>query len=232
MADGFRLTSLGRDVLNRYRGAGLSARTFLNLRWRWTPYEEIARRISTHGVILDLGSGHGLLSLAMALSEPTRIVRGFDHDEKRVDMARKAAAGLANVEFSSGGIRDIVADPGLRGQVAGIVVIDALHYLTFAEQEAFLADARNALRPGGALLIRDVDAAAGNNFLVNRLHERIMTGIGFTRAEQLNFRTRADWLLMLAKAGFEAACEPCSRFPFADLLFTSTAPAAEIKKVA
>ena len=87
MADGFRQTSLGRDVLNRYRGAGLSARTFLNMRWRWTPYEEIARRISTHGVILDLGSGHGLLSLAMAISEPTRIVRGFDHDEKRVDMA-------------------------------------------------------------------------------------------------------------------------------------------------
>ena len=130
MADGFRLTSLGRDVLSRYREAGLSARMFLNLRWRWTPYEEIARRIPAKGVILDLGLGHGLL----ALSEPARIVRGFDHDEKR--------------------------------------------------------------------------------------------------AEQLNFRSRADWLLLLAKAGLAAACEPCSRFPFADRLFTSTSSATEIKKAA
>src|SRR5207244_4171982 len=99
-----RLSSLGRQVLDRYRGAGMSARLFLNLRWRWTPYEEIARRVPTRGQILDLGSGHGLLSLAMSLSAPARTIRGIDHDAKRVEMASKAAAGLSNLQFAVSGL--------------------------------------------------------------------------------------------------------------------------------
>lgn len=221
-----RLSDLGHNVLSRYRGAGLAARTFLNLRWRWTPYEEIAARMPTSGTILDLGAGHGLLSLAMGLSEPQRTIRGIDHDAKRISQAQQASAGLGNLEFAAGGLLEAVADQRLHGTVAGIVVMDAMHYLTFAEQEVFLANARRALQPNGVLLIRDVDAGAGKTFFINRWHERVMTGLGFTRAERLNFRTQADWLEVLGYAGFNSTSEPCSRFPFADQLFVCRPAAA------
>lgn len=218
-APSLRLSTLGRRVLGRYRGAGSAARLFLNARWRWTPYEQIAGRLAPQGLMLDLGSGHGLLSLAMGLSEPRRTIRGIDHDPRRVRLARQAAAGLTNVEFATGNVLDAVADPSLCGTVAGIVVMDMIHYLPYAEQELFLARCRVLLQHGGDLLIRDVDADAGKSFVINRVHERVMTSLGFTRGERLNFRSRGEWLRVLAGAGFQAASEPCSRFPFADLLF-------------
>ncbi len=227
-----RLTALGRDVLNRYGGAGYSARIFLNLRWRWTPYEEIASRLPEQGAILDLGSGHGLLSMALAINQPGRAVRGIDHDISRLELARRAASGMANLSYSAGGLLEAIAEPALRGSLAGIVAMDTLHYLTLPGQEAFLANARRALRPDGVLLIRDVDAGAGKTFLINRWHERIMTGLGFTRAERLNFRRQADWLRILAQTGFDAASEPCSRFPFADQLFVCRPTVAHVSLAA
>ena len=227
-----RLSPLGRDVLSRYKGAGMIARLFLNARWRWTPYEEIASQVPPQGTILDLGAGHGLLALAMGLSEPGRTIRGIDHDPGRVANAQQAATGVANLTFATGGLLNAVADEGVRGSVAGIVVMDAMHYLTFAEQETFLADARKTLHPNGVLLIRDVDAGAGKNFFINRMHERMMTGLGFTRGDHLHFRTRADWLEVLARAGFVSESRPCSRFPFADELFVCKLAAGQLAQAA
>jgi SAM-dependent methyltransferase len=220
------ITPLGRRVLSRYRGAGLATRLFLNARWRWTPYERVAAALPTCGTILDLGSGHGLLSLALGLSEPGRTVRGVDHDPTRTALARRAAGDVANVAFDAGSLLDGVT------AADGIVVLDAIHYLSFDEQELFLARCRAALRPGGVLLIRDVDAAAGSRSVVNRMYERVMTGLRITRAEKLHFRSKAEWLAALGRAGFAAAVEPCSRFPFADLLFTSRLASAALPKAA
>jgi SAM-dependent methyltransferase len=224
---GLRLSFLGQQVLCRYRAASKLARLYLNTRWRWTPYENIAAHVPPQGLILDLGSGHGLLSLAMSLSEPGRTIRGVDHEPTRVELAREAAAGQANVEFAIGGLLEAVTDESLSGRVAGIVIMDAIHYLDYDEQEVLLSGARKALRPGGVLLIRDVDASAGKSFIVNRLYEKAMTGLGFTRADRLNFRSNDEWLQVLAKAGFEAASTPCNRFPFADLLFACRRPAVQ-----
>lgn len=210
---------LGRRVLARYRGAGAGTRLYLHARWRQTPYEAVAARLPAAGTILDLGCGHGLLSLTAALAEPGRAVRGTDHDLGRVELARRAGIGLDNLAFAAGNLLDAVDEPA-PGSVAGIVVLDALHYLSFDEQERFLARCRAALRPDGVLLVRDVDAGAGPAGRFNRLYERLATGLGFTRAERLHFRTRAGWLDALTAAGFAAAGEPCGRFPFADLLFT------------
>jgi SAM-dependent methyltransferase len=231
-ASGPGLSSLGRQILSRYAGAGMTARLYLSMRWRWTPYEHIAAFLPTKGTILDLGSGHGLLSMALGLSQPARTIRAIDHEPGRVIIAQKAAAGLANLQFSTGGLLDAVGDDRLRVKVAGIAILDAIHYLDYDEQEVFLARARKALQPGGILLIRDVDAGAGKNFLVNRLYERAMTGLGFTSADRLNFRTHHEWRRLLTRAGFESASEPCSRFPFADLLFICKLPAAHAARAA
>lgn len=222
----FRVSPLGRRVLARYRGAGLASRLFLNARWRWTPYERIVAALPASGTILDLGSGHGLLSLALAMSGPRRTVRGVDHDPTRTALACRAAESVPNVAFETGSLLDGVT------AADGIVVLDALHYLSFDEQELFLARCRAALRPGGVFLVRDVDAGAGSRSVVNRAYERVMTGLRITRAEKLHFRSAGEWVAALGRAGFAAAVEPCGRFPFADLLFTSQAAAVALPRAA
>lgn len=221
------LTTLGSQVLGRYAGASGISGLFLGARWRWTPYQQIASYLPTHGNILDLGCGHGLLSLAMGLSEPTRTILAIDHEPWRVAVAQKAVSDLANIAVETGSLLDIIAAEYWHGTVAGIVIIDAIHYLTPDEQVAFLDHARKALMPGGVLLIRDVDASAGKTFFINRLYEKMMTGLGFTMAKNLNFRSQAEWLNLLEKAGFDCTTEPCCRFPFADRLFVCRLRAAQ-----
>lgn len=214
-----RLTPLGLRVLQRYRGSGLKTRGFLRARWAWTPYEQIAAILPSSGTILDLGSGHGLLSLTMALSKPERFICGIDHDARRVEMSQQAANALPNAQFVVGDMLKAVAKQRLVGSLAGIVVMDAMHYLSFEDQETFLQNAIAALRPGGVLLVRDIDAGAGKTFWINRLFERMMVGLGFTCADRLHFRNREEWHDLFVRNGFEASSEPCSRFPFADRLF-------------
>lgn len=205
----------------------MATRLFLNARWRWTPYEQIAARIPAQGTILDLGSGHGLLSLALGLSSPQRKTHGIDHDPQRVALAQQAAAGVPNMTFATGSLLEALESETQGGSLAAIVCVDAVHYLSYDEQLLFLARARKALRPGGVLLIRDVDAGAGKTFFVNRFYEQTMTALGFTRADRLNFRRRSEWHEVLASAGFDTTSETCSRFPFADLLFVCKSRAAQ-----
>lgn len=217
------MKTLRRTILHRYRQAPLGTQLFLHARWHWTPYEAIAARLPDQGTILDLGSGHGLLSMTLALGSERRRVRGIDHDPLRVAVAQRAGRRLSNLHFEIGSLLDAIHDD-LSADLTGIVVMDTLHYLSAEEQEAFAARAYALLPPGGVLLVREVDADAGRTFFWNRWHERLMTGLGFTRGERLIFRGRAEWEDLFRKHGFEAASERCGRFPFADVLFACRRP--------
>lgn len=211
-------------VLARYRHERWKVRLFLRARWAWTPYHRIVAQLPDDGLVLDLGCGHGLLTLASVLGNARRRMVAVDHDEERLRMVRRATADLPQVETKLGDVCEFLH--GVRGPVDGIVLMDVMHYFPFEQQMEFVRTAFDKLRPGGVLLVRDVDTAAGFRSYLNRQYERVMTGIGFTRAEQLHFRTRAEWLHLFARAAaFDVQSEPCGHFPFADVLFTCRKPA-------
>lgn len=218
-----RLASFTR----RYRRAPLGTRAFIEARWRLTPYETMAEKLPPQGLVLDLGCGHGLFSLALALGSAGRQVIGLDHDEERVSLAEAAAEGVGNLRYSRGTLSDPAqTGAGLApGSVAGISMIDVMHYFPRAEQERLFAQAYALLAPGGVLIVREVEPNAGASSGFNRLYEKIATSTGFTRSEkkaELHFRARegADgWEEALRKAGFEVASERCSHFLFADILY-------------
>ena len=79
-------------IASLFSGAPLSTRSFIWLRWKLTPYREIAAVLPKAGRILDLGSGHGLLSLALSMGSDRREIIGIDHDQARVRLAEGAAA--------------------------------------------------------------------------------------------------------------------------------------------
>jgi hypothetical protein len=121
------------------------------------------------------------------------------------------------VRFAAG---DFVSALGeLPAAPSAVVVMDALHYLDHQEQDALVTRVWDVLGPGGVLLVREVDTAAGFTSWVNRLHERMMTWLGFTRAGGLAFRTGRGWEQLFAAHGFTVESEPCGSWPFADRLF-------------
>lgn len=69
------------------------------------PEEGLAQIISekiTSGLVLDLGSGTGYLSIEIAKNRPDVTVCGIDLSKKMVDIARRHARGVRNVRFIYG----------------------------------------------------------------------------------------------------------------------------------
>lgn len=115
----------------------------------------VAAALATGGAVLDVGSGYGTPTLAVARHAPAAQVTGIDYNEASVAHARRAAAdaGLTDrVRFETGSATDL---PG--GGYALVTFFDSLHDL--GEPVAALASAREALAPGGVVLLVEPLAA-------------------------------------------------------------------------
>ena len=215
-------------IASLFSGAPLSTRLFIWLRWKLTPYREIAAALPSGGRVLDLGSGHGLLSLALSMGSEKREIIGIDHDQARVLLAEGAAAkhdGRSKPRFQVGDLQKALATfpPA---SLSGIAMIDILHYLAPDAQAALLRDAARALEPGGVLAVREVDSEGGVAAVWNRFYENVATRIGFTQSArtQLEFRSVSGWSSLLESAGFGVLSEPCGAPIFSDVLFIARRP--------
>ena len=202
----------------------LGTKLFLHLRWWLTPYKRMAAYVPKSGKVLDIGCGHGLLAMEMAISEPNRTVLATDHDVARIDLARQAGKNISNLQFevSTG---SPVADAPKDGKFAAIMMIDFLHYFSPEQQDAMIAKAFANLENGGWLLAREVNQQGGLISKLNQLYEKLATMTGFTQSntiqakENLSFKSQSVWEAKFTEHGFKVRSEPCSSPIFADILY-------------
>lgn len=171
------------------RGGGVSpAQSFL--KHSLVPLEAIATHLPERGVIWDLGCGEGILTNLVARAKPDCTVIGFDRDAERLEIARRNAAPNASFE-----VGDIFELPD-RGPIDGVIMNDVVHHQPFVRQPVLLMDALKRLRPGGALVLKEVDQTDKP--------DRMMTQFFDSRLypdDPLCFRAKDDWLALLARLG-------------------------------
>jgi 2-polyprenyl-3-methyl-5-hydroxy-6-metoxy-1,4-benzoquinol methylase len=211
------------NLASRYNaipGISLGTKFFLHLRWWLTPYERMAAYVPKSGKVLDVGCGHGLLAMEMALSAPNRTVLATDHDVARISLASQAGQGITNLKFEVS-----TGSPVSDGKFAAIMMIDFLHYFSSEQQDAMIAKAFANLRPGGWLLAREVNQQGGLISKLNQFYEKMATLTGFTQSntikakENLSFKSQSGWEAKFAEHGFKVRSEPCSSPIFADILY-------------
>jgi ubiquinone/menaquinone biosynthesis C-methylase UbiE len=211
------------NLASRYNaipGISLGTKLFLYLRWWLTPYERMAAYVPKSGKVLDVGCGHGLLAMEMALSEPNRTVLATDHDVARISLASQAGQGITNLKFEVS-----TGSPVPDGTFDAIMMIDFLHYFSPEQQDAMIAKAFANLQPGGWLLAREVNQQGGLISKLNQLYEKLATTIGFTQSnnvqakENLSFKSQSGWEAKFAEHRFKVRSEPCSSPIFADILY-------------
>lgn len=117
----------------------------------WQAFGHLLLRILPPLVVVDLGSGEGLLSELLA--RRAKKVIAVDNSEKMVRFGANKARrnGLKNLEFRLGDLQTPPVDP----ETADVVVLSqALHHAV--KPELAIAAAHRILKPGGQILILDL----------------------------------------------------------------------------
>jgi SAM-dependent methyltransferase len=184
------------------------------------PYLLEARLIPEGARLLDLGCGQGLLAALLGAAGSPRLAayRGVELMARDVERAARALGPGCGVV--QGDIRSAEY-----GAADVVVILDVLHYLPRADQDAVLARVRAALSPGGVLLLRVGDAGGGLPFLFGLW---VDWAVAFARghgATRFHCRSVAQWRRALEALGFAVRAEPMSRgTPFANVLLAARAP--------
>ena len=215
-----------------YLGAGHFDSRFARNKLRYDPvFLALLRRggLPDRGTLVDLGCGRGLLlALISAAREqfqrgewpvgwpppPMRLeLEGIELNERHAATAQRALEGRARVTQHD--IR-AAAMPGC----AAIVLLDVLLYLSPEDQASVLGKAARAVVPGGLLLLREANAAAGLAFRMSRWSERMLEALRGRPGSRLHYRRANEWSAMLELLGFSVDAVPMSEgTPFANILF-------------
>jgi SAM-dependent methyltransferase len=196
--------------------------------------------IAPHTRVLDIGCGQGLLAslirAAAAAASQGRWPSAWAAApvDVRVAGIEVLARDVARARAALGdGAELVCADMRTAAFAAAdtVVLLDVLHYLGIAEQDAVLARARAALPDGGRLVLRVGDAASRGRFAASGWVDRLVTlarGQGFGRPAG---RTLAAWRQRLHELGFAVASEPMNKgTPFANVLIVGTVIAGDASR--
>jgi SAM-dependent methyltransferase len=112
-----------------------------------------------------------------------------------------------------------------------VVILDVLHYVDIAAQDALLERVRDALRAGAAdshtqsaprLLLRVGDAASTRGFAISQWVDRVVTTVRGHSVPPTWGRPLAAWVTQLQGLGFEVSSVPMSQgTPFANVLLVA-----------
>lgn len=225
------------ETSRRYIPAGVFAWEFTRGKLRHDPlyFALLARGdLPREGLLLDLGCGRGILMslLATARDQAARGIfpagwtapspdlrfHGIEGRAKIAEAARRALGGEATIETADlCGLR-----PGALPAAAAVFLLDVLHYLAADEQEKLLDLAVAALAPGGVLVLREADAAAGPAFARTRAAERLAALARGHLRQRFAYRSAAGWTALLAARGLAVTALPMSGgTPFANVLLAA-----------
>ncbi len=225
------IEALLEEAACNYLKPGMFHWEFVRGKLRHDPiYFNLLRRgfLPPEGRLLDLGCGRGIVfSLILGAREqwakgkyperwappPPRLTfHGIEGRPKVAEAAQEALDGRAEIE--TGDLR--TAD---YPQADAILLLDVLHYMTAADQEAVLSKAVSVLHPGGVLLIRDADAGAGWRFTATRAQERLSALLRRHWGQRFHYRSAAEWGEILKGLGLAVDLQPMGMgTPYANVL--------------
>lgn len=155
-----------------YRGAFFDLAEFADTLRGWTDAAEI----------LEVGCGDGLATEHLRRAFPAAAITGIDVQK---DIGRLFEGPRERVTFLSEDLEAFVARK--RGAFDLVVVCDVLHHVPPPERAALLRRASEALRVGGALVVKDWERRPNLAHLLAWVSDRFITGdrVTFETAEGL-----------------------------------------------
>lgn len=165
-----------RRAIELFDDAPRGDRFHVRARWFTCPFPAIERQVPRAGRVLEVGCGHGLLSLYLALAGDGRRVEGIDIDEHKIVLAQQAAANLRPGEAS---VSFATVTPGEMpdGPFDAIVITDVLYLMADEVRRSVLDACADRLGPDGVLLVKEVDDTPRWKYRIAHAQEVVATRV-------------------------------------------------------
>ena len=160
-------------------------------------------------VIIDLGCGHGIFLALVKRDRPEIELVGIDLSESKIASARKAfeASGLKVRELAVRNIADF--EPG---SADTITILDVLYLVPLERWSDIFEKCHAALRPGGVLLVKEMNREKRFKFFLLWLEETLAVKmLRITMGEQFTFPPPSEFRVRLENAGFAVEQTPVDR---------------------
>lgn len=179
-------------------------------RYLTCPLRRVLEDLPPEARLLDLGAGHGIFAhLALAAGARRAVALEPDRRKHFPPVRREGLRSVAGYAEAIGGTFDAVS------------ILDVLYRLPAAAWPALLATAHDRLRPGGVLLLKEIDPRDRVKGAWNRVQERLVDLVGLTLGDAFTYESPERMCELLARAGFERIeTRPLGRgYPHAHLLY-------------
>jgi SAM-dependent methyltransferase len=190
---------LRRKVERLYRYQGKFVEQFVHWKMKTDPMFSLLEGVTPkNGFVLDLGCGYGVATHWLAHGNDQRAFLGVDYDEDKIRVAQCTAPRQRRIRFEA---HDILQWEYPSCDTA--LLLDVLHYWTPSKQDLILLKTRQALRPGGTLVLREAARAESEGHGRVQRWEKFATRIGHNRTvEGLHFLSLTELTDALRRAGF------------------------------
>lgn len=226
---------LVRRASDRYIATSVTAWEFARGKLRGDPLYRtvlVDGSLPSGGTLVDVGCGQGLmLAVLVEAADAARAGRlqgapaappvfdtlvGIELRPRIAAIARGALGDRATIVEGD-------ARAHMPGRCSAVLFFDVLHMVPAGDQETLLASAAAALAPGGTILVREVDAAAGWRFSAVHAGNWLKARAAGNWSQTFHFRTAAQWIALAERQGFRVETRGTSEgTPFANVLFVLT----------
>jgi uncharacterized protein (DUF2062 family) len=215
-----------RRTRARYASVKRAHRYYVAGKLAFDPVVKLLSELTALGRVLDVGCGRGQLSLLLLELGHAEHVTGLDSDADKIEAARSAGP---DADFRVADVARAELPPA-----DTVLLIDVLHYLPIAEQDALLLAATRALEPGGRILVRELDGDPSARTGVTRAFEWIGRKIGLNRGRATAYRPARAVTELLERQGLACRVQGASeRTPFANvLIIAGGSPSVNVERSA
>ena len=202
------------EILRLYPSLPRSIKLYFALRFLVCPFRRVESVVPRSGIIVDIGCGYGLFANLLAIRSGARHVTGCDPDASRIKIAGSSVGRRRNISFSVS--KEVAALPCCDA----VTLVDVLHHIAPDARLGLLKEIFKQLRPGGDLVIKDIDKTPRAKYLWNYLHDFAMT-----RGAPCHYLANLEMCRLLEQVGFLVVAEPLkTRDPYSHILYRCTKP--------
>lgn len=187
---------VSKQLLSQYACKSVGFQIYTLLRTLLCPYDRVAAYVPNCGSLLDVGCGFGLWLTYLALSRREVDLHGVDVDHRKLAIARTS---------TNNGIRfhDANCFEWQPNSFDCVTIVDVMYLLDNGAKRRLLKDILVALRPGGMLLLKELDTHPVWKYALSWMQEALAVNLfRITSGAGIYFLAIEEYGRLMEEVGF------------------------------